>query len=122
MGAASGLDHLGRFDHDRFRARLLAASRAAGYRDVPAIAEALGVSKRALYYYLSNRRVPSVSTVSAIADVLGVSVDWLLGADERKMLGATARAISIDRGRCKAVHHPVSRPEVGDASDEGEPV
>lgn len=43
------------------------------------IAEKLGMTPRAYQYYEADRRRPDYETLVALADLLGVSTDYLLG-------------------------------------------
>ena len=47
-----------------------------------AIADALGVSKQALSGWRAGTRFPRSETVKAIAQMYGVSTDWLYGYEE----------------------------------------
>lgn len=46
------------------------------------LAELLGVAKSTYSMYESGKREPNIQTIRKIADILGVSVDELLGMDE----------------------------------------
>lgn len=45
---------------------------------------AVGVTEQAVYYFEHGLRIPSVQTLTEIAAVLDVSLDWLCGLDEIK--------------------------------------
>ncbi len=47
-----------------------------------AVAQAIGVSRQAYNFYENNKRDPDTSTVKALADLYGVSADYLLGRDD----------------------------------------
>ena len=42
-------------------------------------AELFGINRQSLYYYESGKMMPSYPTIIRIADLFGVSVDYLLG-------------------------------------------
>lgn len=46
------------------------------------LAEAVGISTRAIKYYASGEREPSLSTLIALADYFDVSLDYLVGRSE----------------------------------------
>jgi transcriptional regulator with XRE-family HTH domain len=46
------------------------------------MADWLGISLRAYRFYESGSREPNLSTLSKIADILGVTTDYLLDRDE----------------------------------------
>ena len=46
------------------------------------MADLLGFSLRTYRYYESGHTIPSIYTVAKIADILGVSLDYLLCRDE----------------------------------------
>lgn len=60
-----------------FGARMATLRRAAGISQAQ-LAERLGVSPSAIGMYEQGRREPSLDTLVAIADVLGVSLDLLI--------------------------------------------
>ncbi len=47
-----------------------------------AIAEKIGISLRALKYYVSGEREPTLSTLIALADYFDVSLDYLVGRSD----------------------------------------
>lgn len=52
-----------------------------------AFAKAIGVSEVSVSRYISGERIPKLNMVVKMADILGVSIDWLVGRDieqERK--------------------------------------
>ena len=49
-----------------------------------ALAAGLGISERAYQYYELGAREPSISTLIALANYFGVSVDYLLGLSDVK--------------------------------------
>ncbi len=46
------------------------------------LARRAGITERSIYNYEYNDRVPRISTVAKLAQILGVSSDWLLGGQE----------------------------------------
>lgn len=72
-----------------FRARFVEALDRAGMNRA-ALARAMGVDRSTLSQLLSpaNDRLPRADTVAAIATVLRVSLDWLLGLSQEDKLGA----------------------------------
>lgn len=48
----------------------------------PIVAKEIGISLRALKYYVSGEREPSMSTLIALADFFGVSLDYLVGRSD----------------------------------------
>jgi transcriptional regulator with XRE-family HTH domain len=69
-----------------FGERLAGLRKAKGLTQVQ-LAERLGVSQQAVTAYESgNRRVP-ISTLPALADVLGVSIEELIGAPPKRTAG-----------------------------------
>lgn len=72
-----------------FRARLLEAMDSAGLNQ-SSLASAIGVDRSTLSQLLSadGERLPRADTVAAIASVLQVSLDWLLGKSHEAVLGA----------------------------------
>jgi len=79
------------------RLRMLIKSRGI---DDAAVAKALGVSNRALNYYLNDERKPSYDGLITLADLFGVSVDYLLagrkGAPTKGQPSSAAPSIEID--------------------------
>lgn len=62
--------------------RLKQAREAKGLTQIDC-AKAVGASQAAYSYYESDLRTPSVTVLMRIANLLDVSVDWLLGKDEK---------------------------------------
>jgi len=50
------------------------------------VAKAAGMTEVSLSRYISDSREPNVSKLKAIAEVLNVSVDWLVGMPEKGFL------------------------------------
>ena len=48
----------------------------------PVIAKEIGVSLRALKYYIAGEREPNMSTLIALADFFDVSLDYLVGRSD----------------------------------------
>ena len=48
------------------------------------LASDTGISLRALKYYASGTREPSISTLTALADYFNVSIDYLVGRSDNK--------------------------------------
>ncbi|MBW5448397.1 helix-turn-helix domain-containing protein [Cohnella sp. CFH 77786] len=46
------------------------------------LASSLGISRAALSHYEKNRREPDTETLSKVADLFGVSIDYLVGRTE----------------------------------------
>lgn len=44
----------------------------------------VGITEQVIYYFENGLRVPSVQTLTEIAAVLDVSLDWLCGLEELK--------------------------------------
>ena len=63
-----------------------------------AAAEAAGVSRVALTRYENGQRMPKMNILSALAEVYGVTVDYLMGRDEP----TTAQPVPADPRREKA--------------------
>lgn len=61
--------------------RLRAAMDACGVLSVRALARAAGVSDVTVWHLLSGERPPSSAAVVGLARALGVTTDYLLGAD-----------------------------------------
>ena len=63
------------------------------------LANAVGVARATLGYYVCGERVPTISTVARIADYLDVSIDYLVGTAEKKERDpkTTERHEKIDR-------------------------
>lgn len=47
------------------------------------LANEIGISLRALKYYSSGEREPSMSTLIALADFFNVSIDYLVGRSDK---------------------------------------
>lgn len=47
------------------------------------LAKKVNVTERAIEYYEKNQRVPRANVLVAIADYFNVSVDWLLGREQK---------------------------------------
>ncbi|GAK30697.1 predicted transcriptional regulator [Weissella oryzae SG25] len=63
--------------------RVKEASKKQGYSSLKTLAEAAGLSQNVIYGWKTNK--PSATALSAVADKLNVSVDYLLGnTDEKK--------------------------------------
>lgn len=69
------------FSRDKFASRLLVLRKQAGL-SVAALGDALGISGASVTHYESGRSNPVPTRLLAIADVLGVSLDTLVGRDE----------------------------------------
>lgn len=63
-----------------FRDRLREAMKAKGI-SAYALAKALKITPGAVYLWLKGRRVPQFRLATKLADVLGVSVEWLAGLE-----------------------------------------
>ena len=61
-----------------YRQRLV-ESMAKNDMDVKKLAEESGVSKTNIYAVLERDVIPKAQTLAALADALGVSMDWLWG-------------------------------------------
>ena len=72
-----------------FKKRLRAAIARTGKTPNEVAAEA-GISHFAIYSWLREEKSPNVYCLAAVADVLGVSMDWLWGRDQtcRKLSGS----------------------------------
>lgn len=64
-----------------FNQRLRAARKARGYK-LQQMADMLDISLRAYQHYEQAERSPSFDVLIRIADILDVSIDWLMGRDE----------------------------------------
>lgn len=52
------------------------------------LAERLEVNRTTLYHWRSGRHLPSaIVTLAMLADIFGVSTDWLLGRTDRRRPG-----------------------------------
>ncbi|WP_231493536.1 helix-turn-helix domain-containing protein [Alicyclobacillus macrosporangiidus] len=47
-----------------------------------ALAEAVGLSERLVYYYEQGQRSPNMETLIALADFFDVSIDYLVGRSD----------------------------------------
>ena len=66
-----------------FAKRLREAIRKSGLT-VKEIAERIFVDKTTVYYYQQGHRMPGALNLRMLADVLGVSADWLLGREAKQ--------------------------------------
>ncbi len=66
---------------DNFVSRL-SSLREAHNTTLATLATAIDVSLRALKYYSAGQREPSLSTLIALADYFGVSLDYLVGRSD----------------------------------------
>ena len=68
-------------------------------------AEKMSVSRSAVAKWESDRGMPDISNLKVMAQLLGVSVDYLLDEDERISFNETKEAIDLDSfeivGRCR---------------------
>lgn len=64
-----------------FAARLKASIRQSGWT-VTEVANRVCTNPATVYYYLRQKRLPGAHTLCLLAELLGVSTDWLLGIDE----------------------------------------
>ena len=65
-------------------------------------AEELLVSKTTLSNWESGRRVPSVEALEKLADLYGVSVDYLLGrTDQMNPFKEVSESVEIGRASCR---------------------
>lgn len=81
-----------------FSVRLSAALSAAGFPEkhhgrADRLAKAFGVSKSAVNYWLNGDKLPSVDKIAALADMCGVSIDWLVTGSEAKAKQSQADTI-----------------------------
>ncbi len=65
----------------------LKAARAQSGKTQEEVAEQMGVTSHAVYYWESGRANPSHEHLVRLSEVYGVSVDWLLGGDEKQVPG-----------------------------------
>ena len=79
-----------------FQTRLKELREAAGYKSQQALADALGTSQSTVGNWESGRRNPKHATAIQLAHFFGVSVDYLLGLEEKKELPAQGEELSID--------------------------
>ena len=68
-------------DSDIFKKRLRIAIARSGKTPNEVAAEAC-ISHFAIYSWLREEKSPNVYCLAAVADVLGVSMDWLWGRDD----------------------------------------
>lgn len=61
-----------------FSARLKAAMKARGHT-ISSLAEAIGVTHSSIYGYIEGKRLLRADYMVAMAEALGVSLDWLVG-------------------------------------------
>lgn len=61
-----------------FSARLKAAMKARGHT-ISSLAETIGVTHSSIYGYIEGKRLPRADYMVAMAEALGVSLDWLVG-------------------------------------------
>ena len=64
----------------KFNEKLRAERIKARYSQIE-LAKRVGITERSLYNYEMNDRMPKINVVKKIADVLGVSVDYLMSDD-----------------------------------------
>lgn len=48
------------------------------------LSSSLGISRAALSHYEKNRREPDTETLSKVADIFGVTIDYLVGRTKRQ--------------------------------------
>ena len=72
---------------EAFKRRLQAAMKARGYT-ICSLAEAIGVTHSSIYGYLEGKRLPRADYMVAMAEALGVSMDWLVGRKGAAKRGA----------------------------------
>lgn len=65
-----------------FAKRLKQARSAAGMSQ-EALAGVCGIAYNTVYFLEKGRNLPNLYTAILIADVLNVSIDWLVGRDEK---------------------------------------
>ncbi len=61
-----------------FSRRLSAAMKARGHT-ISSLAQAIGVTHSSIYGYIEGKRLPRADYMVAMAEALGVSLDWLVG-------------------------------------------
>ncbi|MCP1110332.1 helix-turn-helix domain-containing protein [Ohessyouella blattaphilus] len=69
-----------------------------GERKQEEIASKIGISRGSLSYYESGERRPDINILNSIADVYGVSTDYLLGRSDVKSTDIEDKAISDKLG------------------------
>ncbi|WP_028552450.1 helix-turn-helix domain-containing protein [Paenibacillus sp. UNC451MF] len=60
----------------------IAKLRSKGYMTQEELAYKVGITRSALSHYENNRREPDYETIQKIADIFGVSIDYLMGRTE----------------------------------------
>lgn len=65
-----------------------------------ALSKAVGVSKSTIYRYLKGQRVPETEILIRIADYFHCTIDFLLGLEEKRLCGISARLSSVFRTLC----------------------
>ena len=70
-----------------FSARLNAAMKARGYT-ICSLAQTIGVTHSSIYGYLEGKRLPRADYMVAMAEALGVGLDWLVGRKGAAKRGA----------------------------------
>jgi len=75
-----------------FQTRLKELREAAGYKSQQALADALGTSQSTVGNWESGRRNPRHKTAIRLAQFFGVSVDYLLGLEEKTEKPASVSA------------------------------
>lgn len=63
-----------------------------------ALATAIGYTESVIQNYETGCTCPSVKTLCQIADILGVSVDYLIGHDTKRCADTTAEQVCIYTG------------------------
>ncbi len=75
-----------------FAARLRAAREAAGFSSQQALAAALGVAQSTIANWEGGRREPGYALAVRLADLLQVSLDYLLGRSDQPSGGVVTQA------------------------------
>ena len=88
--------------------RLLQARRARGL-SVRGLAAELGVSGALISQIETGRTQPSVSTLYALVEELGVSLDWLVGLEEFDRRAVPSAGLAAEQPVHPAGDHPVLR-------------
>ena len=87
-----------------FGEKLKKARKEAGLSQVQ-FAEKMSVSRSAIAKWESDKGLPDVNNLKMMAQLLGVSVDYLLAADEKLSFNETKEAIDLDSfevsGKCR---------------------
>lgn len=73
------------FDRSIFSERLRYLREEKGFATQNEFAAAVGISKQAVNYYESGKRLPDAETLYMLSECLECSVDWLLGRTENMM-------------------------------------